>query len=349
MKELEKKIEEALKGQSRHSLIWGVGQLLLDIAAQSEGAAEIITQDLDVKGMSLADLAQAGGCIFEIGRRLCEVKARIPHGEWGTYLREQVDFSDRLAQQMMQIYQGYQSQPELPGALGVSKALALLSVPPDERAEVAVERYMTADGTGKTVAEMSVREVEALTRELAEERKKGEAVQQQLFAVQESVQRQEDSLADALRAADEAKADALKKEAEAGKAQEKAEKLQKKLKRTQDELEKLRSAPPVNVVQPDEGALAALRADAERKAAEDAEAKAKKALDAARAEAEKAQTELAASGSREVAEFRVRFEAIQRELGRCKACIAAMSESAPETAAKLRQALTALGRKFGED
>ena len=318
--------------------------------------------------------AQAGGCIFEIGRRLCEVKARIPHGEWGTYLREQVDFSDRLAQQMMQIYQGYQSQPELPGALGVSKALALLSVPPDERAEVAVERHMTADGTGKTVAEMSVREVEALTRELAEERKKGEAVQQQLFAVQESVQRQEDSLADALRAADEAKADALKKEAEAGKAQEKAEKLQKKLKRTQDELEKLRSAPPVNVVQPDEGALAALRADAERKAAEDAEAKAKKALDAAREEAEKAQTdaprarevherekaelenrlkkaqaELAASGSREVAEFRVRFEAIQRELGRCKACIAAMSDSAPETAAKLRQALTALGRKFGED
>ena len=27
MKELEKKIEEALKGQSRHSLIWGIGQL----------------------------------------------------------------------------------------------------------------------------------------------------------------------------------------------------------------------------------------------------------------------------------------------------------------------------------
>lgn len=59
MKELEKKIEEALKGQSRNSLIWGIGQLLLDIAAQSEGAAEIITQDLDVKGMSLADLAKS--------------------------------------------------------------------------------------------------------------------------------------------------------------------------------------------------------------------------------------------------------------------------------------------------
>lgn len=38
------------------------------------------------------------GYAIEIGRRLVEVKAMLPHGQWGTYIKEQVGYRNNLAQ-----------------------------------------------------------------------------------------------------------------------------------------------------------------------------------------------------------------------------------------------------------
>ena len=35
---------------------------------------------------------------IEIGRRLAEAKAIVPHGQWGAWLEENVDYSERTAQ-----------------------------------------------------------------------------------------------------------------------------------------------------------------------------------------------------------------------------------------------------------
>lgn len=82
---------------------------------------------------------------IEIGKRLCEAKEMVPHGEWGTWLERNVDYKQSTANKLMKIYEQYgAAQGELWGAsaksetftnLTYSKALALLAVPEEEREE----------------------------------------------------------------------------------------------------------------------------------------------------------------------------------------------------------------------
>ncbi len=103
---------------------------------------------------------------IEIGRRLVEAKELMPHGEWGKWLAEKVEFSQDAAERLMKLYHGYaDKQTSLFGAqmesatlrnLSISNALLLLKVPEDEREAFAEEN---------DVEHMSTRELERLIRE----------------------------------------------------------------------------------------------------------------------------------------------------------------------------------------
>ena len=114
------------------------------------------------------------GYAIEIGRRLEEVKAMLPHGRWGDYLKNEVAYSQSTAQNFMRIYREYgANQQSLFGgvansqALGnltYTKALQLLAIPDaEDRERFAIEN---------DVEHMSVRELnEALkARDEAEEK-----------------------------------------------------------------------------------------------------------------------------------------------------------------------------------
>ena len=76
---------------------------------------------------------------IEIGRRLCEVKEMIGHGEWLPYLKAQTEFSQSTASRFMTLYREYGAQQQtLFGAepnyptlnnLSISNALRLLALP----------------------------------------------------------------------------------------------------------------------------------------------------------------------------------------------------------------------------
>ena len=66
--------------------------------------------------------AQAGAAILEIGKRLNEAKAQLPHGEWLGWLQEKVDFSESTAQRFMRLAKEYEN-PSPVTDLGASKAL----------------------------------------------------------------------------------------------------------------------------------------------------------------------------------------------------------------------------------
>ena len=98
--------------------------------------------------------SQARGIILsyaiEIGRRLEEAKAMLPHGEWGAWLKRELDYSPSAAQNFMKVYREYgDSQQSLFGGvpksqtfgnLTFSKALSLLAIPDEEeRARFAEE------------------------------------------------------------------------------------------------------------------------------------------------------------------------------------------------------------------
>ena len=104
---------------------------------------------------------------IEIGRLLCEAKEAVPHGEWGHWLEEHCAYSTSNANNLMRIYTEYgedgdqlsfftENKLELYGDLNRSQAIALLALPPAERADFVKENDVPA---------MSVSELEAKIRE----------------------------------------------------------------------------------------------------------------------------------------------------------------------------------------
>lgn len=135
-------------------------------------------------------------CGIEIGRRLAEAKEMLEHGEWLPWLEKETEFSDRSAARYMKLFEEYgASQQGLFGPetnsptlsnLPISKALALLSVPENERAEFAEE---------VDAEHISVRELQ----QAIEEKKAAEA--RALAALQETdaVRHERDALSLALK------------------------------------------------------------------------------------------------------------------------------------------------------
>ncbi|UWG97704.1 DUF3102 domain-containing protein [Dehalobacter sp. DCM] len=84
---------------------------------------------------------------IEVGKRLKEAKAMLPHGEWGKWLVESVNYSQRTANRLMQLFEEYGDKllvcAEDGGSANSSaltnltyyQALLLLGIPEDEREE----------------------------------------------------------------------------------------------------------------------------------------------------------------------------------------------------------------------
>ena len=102
---------------------------------------------------------------IEIGRRLCEAKAQVPHGGWGEYLEAEVNFSVSTANNFMRVYKEFGDE-QMPlfgdaksqtfGNLTYSQAVALFAVPKDEREDFVAEN---------NVADMSVTQLKKLIAE----------------------------------------------------------------------------------------------------------------------------------------------------------------------------------------
>lgn len=163
--------------------------------------------------------------IIEIGRRLTEAKAILPHGEWGDWLKNRVDFSQKTANDYMKIYKEYgHDQMSLLSAsvnsqaisnLSYTKALALIAIPREEREDFIEEN---------DVENLSSRELEKLIKER-----------------NEALERAEE--ADKLReVVDSEKAKAERYEREAAKANENQRELTERVTDLNSKLEKAKEA-----------------------------------------------------------------------------------------------------------
>ena len=182
---------------------------------------EVITQEINFYKL------QAGNAIIEIGKRLHEAKLTLPHGAWGAWLQNEVEFSERTAQNFMRIAKEYRN-PQLIADMGNSatKALLLLSLPAEEREEFVGEAH-EIDGEEKTVADMTTKEMERLLKELEAERTEKEKLQSQL----DLFQTEKDNAVDAAYKETEDKLEALVNQKEAAEtAQKEAEEAMLKAK-----------------------------------------------------------------------------------------------------------------------
>ncbi|WP_449603487.1 DUF3102 domain-containing protein [Paenibacillus sp. Marseille-Q9583] len=114
----------------------------------------------------------------EIGRRLTEAKSMLPHGEWGNWLADSVDYKQSTANNLMNIFDKYGSdQLSLFGDntnsqafanLTYTQAVALLGVSDEERETFVIEN---------NVSEMTTRELQAAIKEKQQAEKEREAAE----------------------------------------------------------------------------------------------------------------------------------------------------------------------------
>lgn len=198
-----------------------------DAEIVTERTPEIVAAEIrQIRDDTLKDYLNS--CI-EIGKRLCEAKEMVAHGEWAGWLKTAVSFSQRTANNLMKIYEQYgAAQGELWGASAISQtfanltysqAVALLAVPAEEREEFVEQN---------DVANMSTRELqEAIkARDEAEEKLKEErkAADDRVRAAQ----RQAENVMEEL--------DKLKDEVKNSKDKKELEKLKTQLKDAKDKL-----------------------------------------------------------------------------------------------------------------
>ena len=118
---------------------------------------------------------------IEIGRRLVEAKSMVPHGEWGKYLQERVNYSQSSANNLMKLYQEYgDNQASLFSNfansqtfqnLTYTKALAMIALPADLRQSFAEEHDVENKSTREVQAEVQA-ELEAMRARNGELEKK---------------------------------------------------------------------------------------------------------------------------------------------------------------------------------
>ena len=299
-------------------------------------------------------------CIL-IGKLLEEAKSLVPHGEWGAWLKNNVDYSESTAQNLMRCYREFGdeqidffsgvSDADFFSILTQSQMLELLALPKDQRREfVEAHREEIEDGSLSTrqmrdeidrlkreAAEKDGK-IKNLTTELDEERKKPapEPVVQEVITHQPSPEQ-----IDKIRAEEAAKAD--KRIADINQAHllklDKARKAREKAEAERD----AKDAALKKAHTDHEDALAALneKHEAELAAArEEGNAGGETAAEAAARIAELEKSLKMANPA--VSEFRGLFEAANGIIVTLKGKLEAVRGSDPETAEKLDRAMAAL-------
>ena len=341
----------------------------IDVAYQTEVAIEAkSTEQLTMEtntyyrqaeqlaGMSAAMLAEAG-------RRLIEVKSRIPHGEFTDWCEKNLDFSYRKAARMMQLAKKMEDENSLfskmptLATIEISRVWELLAAPE----EIAAEVIETNDVTDMTVRELKeeiarIKEEKKaveneknmiegnndnLRRELASaQRKLTEAVDEEYFEdVVKTYETKMKDLETKLTNAEVDKAEELRK------LNEDLEKLKAANKRQKDQIKDIKTGQEQEIRKAVEEASAEIK----KKAIADAEADVdttlknfSKEIESLEAEVEKLEAEKAKMSNTTVMEFKVYVDQLQDIYYKINDLITEESMKDEETGTKMRSALQKL-------
>lgn len=99
-----------------------------------------IAQEIRIKSERLAmDM-------IDVGKSLAEAKSLCPHGEWGAWLQNNTDFSERTAQNAIAAYVKFGGNEQIKG-IGWSKIVALTGLPDGSEGQFLAEHDVAGMGT----------------------------------------------------------------------------------------------------------------------------------------------------------------------------------------------------------
>ena len=120
---------------------------------------QIISKDTELEYLEKEIIAlknQTAQNIIQIGYKLIEAKEKLQHGEWGEWLENKVEFSQRTANQFMRIAKEFGSNSQAISNLEITKVGLLLDVPTEKREEF-IEKH--------DLKSMSTREIKKVIKE----------------------------------------------------------------------------------------------------------------------------------------------------------------------------------------
>lgn len=322
----------------------------------TDRSIEIITKEI------LEAKRVGGEAILTIGKGLIEAKAKLSHGEWLPWLTEQVEFSERTAQNFMKLARNW-SNPQTLADLGAAKALVILALPPEERESFISETHLV-NGEEKTVIDMSVREVEKARRE----REEALADKSAAEAARDKMAEDMAAVKHLLKVAQDEKIEA---EQALARARDEADRAAETVIAMEKQVSELKSRPVEVAVQVDQEAVEKARAEAvaemqkkldkaekerdkltvARDAAQDRAKAAEEALNDARiklSDALKGQAPSPIASDAVLAQFGVYLEQAQEIANKMRGLLLKVrAREDGDTAGKLEKALRALGEKIG--
>lgn len=309
---------------------------------------EITTEQLCIEVNTIYQQMEAIGNIglqlaASAGERLIEVKARLDHGEFETWCKDNLTFSKRKAENMMRWAQKCKdensifSKTQTFADLGISKVWALLAAPEDVAEEVIKE------GAG----DMSVRKLQDEISRLKSEKKNVERLAR---ASEEEQANMEEEIEILKRQLEEARRES-EREAENEKSQstseaeEEIEKLKKKIETAEANLQKTKEKLKTeknNSEKKIEEAISKAKAEAQKEAekkASESFADITKKYEESQNVINKLQTALSNSENKALAIFKVKSDLLQESFNSCLASIEDVAAEDKEKGEKMKIAL----------
>lgn len=315
----------------------------IDVNYQTEVAienksTEQLTAEVNVRYRQAESLASMSlTMLADAGRRLIEIKGRIPHGQFEDWCANNLEFSKSKAEKMMKLAERTDeegslfSKTETFTDIGISRVWALLAAPEEVAAEV-VEN--------NDVSEMTVRELKEKIRKLKEEKIAAEARADAADLALNSADAQD--LADAQNALEHMKEELERKEENRLAAIEAKDNIAEQLKKAKEKLKAAKAAKVEEVAK----AIEAGRADIEKKAKEDALADVAATLgqnsediNRLEAEVERLEAETAKLSNTTLMEFKVYVDQLQDIYFKINDLISEENLRDEESGAKMQAAL----------
>ena len=334
----------------------------IDVMFQTEvnienKTAEQLTAEINNQYYQAEQFASMSAIMLaEAGKRLLEVKGRIPHGEFGEWCKNNLTFSYRKAARMMQLAEKMEDEnspfskmPTL-ATIGISRVWELLSAPE----EVAAEVIETGDVESMTVRELK-EEISRLKNEKAVVENNNDDIRKELARAQRE-------LADAVTEEDysrmqneyvEAQKDL---ESELREAKDASAEIQAKLDKAKEDLKKekqkrkdLETAKDEEVTKRLEEASVELTNKAKEEAFAESEAEIRKHIEnieSLEEQVKQLEAEKSKLSNTNIMTFKVLTDELQDILEKIDGVIDDQNEKDPEVGAKMVAGLKAIAERW---
>lgn len=300
------------------------------------------TEELTAEANTLWNQMEAIGSIgimmaAQAGRRLNVIKERLPHGEWESWAKNNLEFSLRKANRMMSLAEKMEddsslfANPTTLADVGISKVWALLSAP-EEVAEEVVNNPKLPDMTVKELEE----EIRRLKEKNAGLEKEIKDSADESLSLQSDLRAQIDQLTAELKIYQDTPVKSEETEKEIASLKSQLEKANTALEKEKKNAEKAKASIEEEKQKAADEAAKAAKEEAFAKFKEDNKLLIASNQQAAE-EIDRLQRLLENNSQPEIAEFKVHSDQLQKSFISCRDCIGKITDI--EKAAKMRMAI----------